>query len=162
MLLSCRGNACPPRNACRQGYGQESRPSLLVGASSLIDEHIRTVYRQHPPPSARGKCALDAAALFFWSRPSQTPPPLPQRCEKQTMQSSPTESSAAIRKAYSVMQAAHCACGSAARVQWLKSSARQACGDACFKRRKHPMELSTRRHGFAIPTKPQVMQRKAP
>lgn len=102
-----------------------------------------TVYREHPPRAQGGNGRATHTGIKATmndvgkerrnndaGRSDKTPP-----CAR-------TPESAG-RKAYSVMRAACCTYAAIARVQCQKGSARRACGDACFERKEHPMELLT-------------------
>lgn len=105
-----------------------------------------TVYREHTPPPERkgGNGRATHAGIKATmndvgeerrnndaGRSDKTRPPCARTPES------------AGRKAYSVMRAACCTYAAIARVQCQKGSARRACGDACFERKEHPMELLT-------------------
>lgn len=103
-----------------------------------------TVYREHPPPSARGQRTRDPYRnQGNHERRRQRAQEQRRGAKRQDAPPCARTPESAGRKAYSVMRAACCTYAAIARVQCQKGSARRACGDACFERKEHPMELLT-------------------
>ena len=125
--------------------GRRTAPtSPFHPAHALVAKKHAQYTGSTPPPSARGQRTRDPYRnQGNHERRRQRAQEQRRGAKRQDAPPCARTPESAGRKAYSVMRAACCTYAAIARVQCQKGSARRACGDACFERKEHPMELLT-------------------